>query len=132
MTTNRPSLATAERPWHNPRMANDRSLRWRIGAISAAVAIVGVTISAPLQPAAATATVFRCTNNVSGAQWNVIIDFDNATADSYPAEITGRQIYWHNTADQGFYYLNRITGDLTILRASSTGGYEQHVSCRSG
>jgi hypothetical protein len=113
-------------------MVKGRNRRWRVRLLCAAAAIGGLAISAEIESARAAPAVFRCTNDVSGAQWNVTIDFDHATADSYPAAITRRQIYWHNTADQGFYSLDRNTGDLTILRASSTGGYEQHVRCRSG
>lgn len=93
------------------------------------VVFAGATITWLLVTPAA-ASVFRCINPVSGAGWTINVDFAHATVDSYAANITRRWITWHNTADQGFYSLDRLSGDLTIRRASSTGGYEQHASCR--
>ncbi len=98
----------------------------------AAAGFYSATIAARPVPAQAAPTVFRCTNPVSGAQWNVTVDFAQKTVDSWPATITGRRISWHDRADEGFYSMDRATGDLRILRASSTGGYEQHDFCRPG
>lgn len=101
---------------------------WQCGTPGYVVFAGAVTIWLLASPAAA--SVFRCINPVSGASWNVSVDFVHATVDSYAAHITKRWITWHNTADQGFYDLDRLSGDLRIRRASSTGGYEQHASCR--
>ena len=53
------------------------------------------------------------------------------TADSFPAEITGSQIAWHDTLHGGYYYLDRASGALTFLNASSTGGYATHHTCHA-
>jgi hypothetical protein len=79
----------------------------------------------------AAAITFRCTNPKSGTTWEVNVDYDRGTADSFPAEITGNQIVWHDTLHGGYYYLDRESGALTFLNASSTGGYATHHKCRA-
>jgi hypothetical protein len=98
----------------------------------AALTVSGAATVIRPERAAAAPTVFHCTNTESGAKWSLRVDFDHGTADSYPATITAREISWHDTADQAFYTLNRATGDLKILRASSMGGWEHHDVCRPG
>ncbi|MGH6836125.1 MAG: hypothetical protein ACREC9_11365 [Methylocella sp.] len=75
------------------------------------------------------AVTFRCSNPKSGTAWEVKVDYDRGTADSFPAEITGSQIAWHDTLRGGYYYLDRASGALTFLNASSTGGYTTHNTC---
>ncbi|HEX3496172.1 MAG TPA: hypothetical protein VHT02_03195 [Methylocella sp.] len=82
-------------------------------------------------PAHAAAITFRCTNPKSGTAWEVKVDSDRGTADSFPAEITESQIAWHDTLHGGYYYLDRASGALTFLNASSTGGYATHHTCRA-
>ena len=50
-------------------------------------------------------------------------------ADSFPAEIGGSQIVWHDTLH---YYLDRASGALTFRNASSTGRlcYPPYMPCR--
>jgi hypothetical protein len=79
---------------------------------------------------AATLT-FRCTNPKSGTTWEVKVDYDRRTADSFPAEITGSQIAWHDTLRGGYYYLDRVSGAPTFRNASSTGGYATHHTCHT-
>jgi hypothetical protein len=79
---------------------------------------------------AATLT-FRCTNSKSGTTWEVKVDYDRSTADSFPAEIGGSQIVWHDTLHGGYYYLDRASGALTFRNASSTGGYSTHHTCHA-
>ncbi len=79
----------------------------------------------------AAAIIFRCTNPKSGTTWDVIVDYDRSTADSFQAEITATQIAWHDTVHGGYYYLDRASGALTFLNASSTGGYVTHHTCHA-
>jgi hypothetical protein len=64
-----------------------------------------------------------CTNPASGAQWQILIDYARGTVDSYPATITDTKISWHDASDGGNYTLDRKSGSLTVVIASSTGGY---------
>jgi hypothetical protein len=79
---------------------------------------------------AATIT-FRCTNPKSGTTWEVKVDYNRSTADSFPAKINGSQIAWHDTLHGGYYYLDRASGALTFRNASSTGGYATHHTCHA-
>jgi hypothetical protein len=51
-------------------------------------------------------------------------------ADSNPARINEAQISWHDTTDGGNYTLDRKSGELTVVVASSTGGYFLHHRCK--
>jgi hypothetical protein len=75
-------------------------------------------------------TAITCTNLASGASWQVRIDYDRGTADSNPARINEAQISWHDTTDGGNYTLDRKSGELTVVVASSTGGYFLHHRCK--
>ena len=44
-------------------------------------------------------------------------------------EISPAQISWHDAKDGGNYTLDRASGDLTVVLASSTGGYFLHHRC---
>ena len=88
-----------------------------------------------LSPAVASWTppgesAITCTNPASGASWQVKIDYDQATADSNPARISDAQISWHDSTDGGNYTLDRRSGELTVVVASSTGGYFLHHRCK--
>jgi hypothetical protein len=74
---------------------------------------------------------FQCTNPKSGTTWDVKVDYDRCTADSFPAKITGSQIAWHDTLHGGYYYLDRASGAMTFKNASSNGGYALHHTCRA-
>jgi len=71
-----------------------------------------------------------CSNLASGASWQIRIDYDKATVDSYPALISDAQISWRDPTDGGNYTLDRKSGDLTVVFASSTGGYFLHHRCK--
>ena len=71
----------------------------------------------------ATESAVTCTNPASGSQWQILIDYARSTVDSYPASITEAKISWHDTSDGGNYTLDRKSGNLTVVIASSTGGY---------
>ena len=74
-------------------------------------------------------TAITCTNPMSGTSWQIAIDFDKATVDSNRAEITEAKISWFDPTDGGNYTLDRKSGDLTAIVASSTGGYFRHGRC---
>lgn len=75
---------------------------------------------------------FQCTNPKSGTTWDVKVDYNRSTADSFPAKITKSQITWHDTSHGGYYYLDRASGALTFKNATTTGGYSIHDTCRAG
>jgi hypothetical protein len=76
-----------------------------------------------------TVTAITCTNPVSGASWQIVIDYRRATVDSNPANITRADISWFDPKDGGNYTLDRETGNLTASVASSTGGYFRRNRC---
>ena len=94
--------------------------------VSLAVGLAVPTICGDAQESNAAVT---CTNPSSGASWQIAIDFDKATVDSNRAEITGTKISWFDPTDGGNYTLDRKSGDLTAIVASSTGGYFRHGRC---
>lgn len=98
-------------------------------SFAAAAAVSSATCGS--DSAHAEAVTFRCTNPKSGTAWEVKLDYDRGTADSFPAEITESQIAWHDTLHGGYYYLDRASGALTFLNASSTGGYATHHTCHA-
>ena len=75
-------------------------------------------------------TAVTCSNVASGASWQIRIDYDRATVDSNPARISDAQISWHDATDGGNYTLDRKSEKLTVVLASSTGGYFLHHRCR--
>jgi hypothetical protein len=79
---------------------------------------------------AANAPAVTCTNPYSGATWQISIDFDRATVDANPARVSEVEISWHDAKDGGNYTLDRRSGNLTVVVASSTGGYFLHDHCR--
>lgn len=102
-----------------------RHLAAAIAALTACVA------AAPLdgQPQP-NARVITCTNPASGATWQISIDYDRATVDANPARLSDAEISWHDAKDGGNYRLDRRSGNLTVVVASSTGGYFLHDHCR--
>jgi hypothetical protein len=98
---------------------------------TAAIAVLTVcALAAPVdgQPRSS-APVISCTNPASGWTWQISIDFDRATVDSNPAQVSDAEISWRDTKDGGNYTLDRRSGDLTVVVASSTGGYFLHDHC---
>ena len=71
-----------------------------------------------------------CTNPISGATWQIKIDYDRSTVDSNPARFSDAQIWWKAAADGGNYTLDRKTGNLTVVMASSTGGSFLYDRCK--
>jgi len=75
-------------------------------------------------------TAITCINPASGASWQIKIDYDRKTVDSNPASISDATISWHDVNDGGNYTLQRKSGDLTVVVASSTGGYFLNDHCK--
>jgi hypothetical protein len=71
-----------------------------------------------------------CTNPASGATWPVVIDDAHQTVDGFPARFGDEAITWLDSRDGGHYRLDRATGALRVIIASSTGGYFLHDRCR--
>ena len=92
----------------------------------------GLTVLAAAAAAAAqpTTTVMACTNPASGTTWQIRIDYGRHTVDAYPASISDADISWHDDKDGGTYTLDRKTGKLSFVAASSTGGYFLFDQCR--
>jgi hypothetical protein len=96
------------------------------GIAGLAADLAGPTINCEVQ---AGETAITCTNPVSGASWQIVIDYRTSTVDSYPAQITRGEISWFDPKDGGNYRLDRKSGELTASVASSTGGYFRHSRC---
>ena len=77
-------------------------------------------------------TAIACTNPASGASWQIKIDYDRRTVDSNPARISDAKISWHDRIDGGNYTLDRKSGKLTVIIASSTAGHFLYHRCRLG
>ena len=110
---------------------------WGVRTVLAArsVAVLGATAivlvgSALSCGARASESVITCTNPASGTQWQIRIDYDRSTVDSNPARIGDGDISWHDASDGGNYTLDRKSGDLTVVVASSTGGYFLYDRCK--
>ena len=74
-------------------------------------------------------TAITCANPASGTTWQIRIDYDNRAVNSNPARISDTQISWYDATDGGNYSLDRKSGKLTVIVASSTGGYFIHDRC---
>ena len=70
-----------------------------------------------------------CTNPASGASWEIKIDYDRRTVDANPARIGDAEITWRDLKDGRNYALDRKSGDLTVIVASSTGGNFLYHRC---
>ena len=76
------------------------------------------------------ATELTCTNQTSGTSWQIRIDYDRQTVDSNPASISDDEIAWRDKADGGNYTLDRKSGKLTVVFASSTAGHFLYHHCK--
>lgn len=92
----------------------------------------GVAVLATNGQAQGSETVITCTNPTSGVSWQIKIDYDRRTVDANPASISADEISWHNQADGGNYTLDRKSGKLTVIFASSTAGHFLYHRCRLG
>jgi len=94
-----------------------------------ATALAGLVVPTAAGSARDGKIAVTCTNPVSGTSWQIAIDFDQATVDSNRAKITDAKIAWFDPTDRSNYTLDRKSGDLTAIVASSTGGYFRHGRC---
>jgi hypothetical protein len=101
--------------------------RWRAAALATLAVSMAASVCFGVEPDGAMMT---CTNVASGTSWQIRIDYGKGTVDSYPARISSAEISWHDAADGGNYTLDRASGNLTVVVASSTGGYFLHHHCR--
>ncbi|HXY98571.1 MAG TPA: hypothetical protein VEI03_01135 [Stellaceae bacterium] len=100
--------------------------------LAAGMAAVAAGMAAPAMGGDAPpgAAMITCTNPASGASWQIAIDYDKGTVDANPARISDAKISWHDAKDGGNYTLDRGSGALTVIVASSTGGYFLYDRCR--
>jgi len=98
-----------------------------LGLPLGAIALAGSALGTGAQ---AGESVITCTNPASGTQWQIRIDYDHRTVDSNPALIGDGNISWHDASDGGNYTLDRKSGNLTVVVASSTGGYFLYDRCK--
>jgi hypothetical protein len=75
------------------------------------------------------AAVITCTNPSSGATWQISIDYDRATVDSNAAQLSDTTITWREGKVGGNYTLDLRSGELTVIVASSTGGFFLRDHC---
>jgi hypothetical protein len=101
----------------------------RLGAGMAALAVGMVVPAVGAEPPHGE-TAITCTNLASGTNWQIKVDYDKGTVDSNPAHISDEQISWHDASDGGNYTLDRKSAKLTVVVASSTGGYFLYHRCQ--
>jgi hypothetical protein len=97
-------------------------------AVLAVLTLCGVAGPGSAQPNSHAALI-TCTNPASGATWQISIDYDRATVDANSARIGDSEIAWRDARDGGHYTLDLRSGELTVIVASSTGGYFLHDHC---
>ncbi|TMJ50042.1 MAG: hypothetical protein E6G85_19540 [Alphaproteobacteria bacterium] len=102
-----------------------RRLAGGIGALAVGISAAAIGGEAPHGE-----TAITCTNVSSGANWQIKIDYDKGTVDSNPARISDAEISWHDPTDGGNYRLDRKSEKLTVVIASSTGGYSLFHRCK--
>ena len=98
--------------------------------VSTACALgLGTAVGASCAHAETGATSITCTNPASGATWQIRIDYDRHTVDSTPAVIDDSTVAWQE--NNGWKYsLDRRSGKLTVVLASSTGGNFLYDQCK--
>ena len=103
-----------------------------MGLIRSRFAALGISVALSIIAceAQAGATEITCTNQTSGASWQIRIDYDRQTVDSNPASISDDEIAWRDKADGGNYTLDRKSGKLTVVFASSTAGHFLYHRCK--
>ena len=106
------------------------SATWLVAAVLA-VSGGGLAFPPICSEAQASETAITCVNPASGATWQIKIDYDKSTVDSSSARITDTAVSWR-AMDGGNYMLDRKSGELTAIIASSTGGYFLHDRCALG
>jgi hypothetical protein len=116
------SFSQGSRQW--PRLVFLQIMVWLQGTSALAADMVNSGGAARHGESAIT-----CSNPASGFSWQVRIDYDKSTVDSNPARISDTQISWHDVTDGGNYTLDRKSGNLTVIFASSTAGHFIYDRC---
>ena len=98
-------------------------------AVGIAVLTAGTAVAAIADEVPHAQSTISCTNPASGTTWQIRIDYVTGTVDSNPARISDAKISWHDAKDGGNYTLDRKSGRLTVVVASSTGGYFLYDQC---
>lgn len=101
-----------------------------LAVVLACLGLAVLWVTGTHRVAHAVESAVACTNPASGVQWLIRIDYERSTVDSYPASITEAKISWHDASDGGNYTLDRKSGNLTVVVASSTGGYFLFDRCK--
>ena len=112
------------------KKGNELIMRCRQRLRLPAIAVLVIAFAVPLGRAGAkdAPATFTCTNPSSGATWQIHIDYDRHTVDSNPAGISDETVTWQ---DNGWKYsLDRKSGKLTVVVASSTGGNFLYDQCK--
>jgi hypothetical protein len=103
-----------------------RPLAVGFGAVAFSIAAISA-VAAEAQHGESAVT---CTNPVSGATWQIKIDYDRSTVDSNPASIDDAKIAWRDASNGWRYTLDRKSGNLTVILASATGGNFLYDHCK--
>ncbi|WP_154072309.1 hypothetical protein [Bradyrhizobium erythrophlei] len=90
---------------------------------------IGALLLGMSAPAMGGESAITCTNPASGASFQIRIDYDRSTVDTNPAEISDGKISWRDE-NRWNYTLDRKSGKLTIILASSTGGSFLYDRCK--
>jgi hypothetical protein len=86
-------------------------------------------MSAPVSDGRRGEAAISCTNLHSGASFEIKINYDRSTVDTNPAQFSDRKIWWRDEKLWN-YTLDRKSGDLTVVLASSTGGSFLYDRCK--
>jgi hypothetical protein len=104
-----------------------------LGRLAAWTAVwAGFSTAAAAGAAPVGVRAVTCTNRASGASWQIKIDYGKSTVNSDPARISDAQIAWRDATDGGNYTLDLKSGTLTVITASSTGGWLRYGHCALG
>jgi hypothetical protein len=127
-------LAFEHKMGTHPACSSDVLSRTLLGRAALALATWVVTSALVMTVAGVGAragdVAITCTNPVSGATWQIRIDYDRSTVDSNPARISGTEIKWRDAKDGWNYTLDLKSGNLTVIIASATGGNFLYDRCK--
>jgi hypothetical protein len=95
------------------------------------VALSSIALAGMFSGAEARESLMICANTSSGASWPIHIDYDKSLVDGSAAKISAAEITWRDAKGNN-YTLDRKSGEMTQVTASSTGGYFLHDRCKLG
>jgi hypothetical protein len=99
------------------------------GCILVSLAIAGceTRVSTPKPAISPNAARIECVNPDNGFAWTLRLSQTAGTVDGWPARFGTERIFWRDS--NSGYELELANGALTIVRASSTGGYTSFDRC---